>query len=546
MLSRFRGGLGRLDRWVERHLDWLAVAVLVAGFVFRWQMATAPYFELDEAYHVRLSVPWFPKLWDTAHEPTHPPLLIFLLHYVWYFGQSELAFRMIPLVAGVALPWFFYKWLELAWSRAAGFVALVMLALAPALTLLSAVVRAYTLGLLLAGMALYFLERAIRERSARWMAAFTLALWLGIEAENTTAFFCVAAGVYFLARIREVWDRRAVVAIWVVSQLGALGLYVHFVFRQVLRLRAAYLPDANNPNSFLGPFFPQDGENRLDFALRAVFGTFELTYDSKVAATVGVVLFAAGIVAVWLAVKRPLPVRVAMCGFLIAPLAVSLAGAFTKTYPLGDSRQSIHMAVFFAVAAGIALAWVFRQRALPVALAVLWAAPFWYGEAELKPHRWKTYRPREDMTALLAYLRENVPPGSRLLVEGFFAIPLEHYLMARHYPPRHHDGEVHIGGYRFYRTTPVEWQSFAEAWRLVAEWREKNEFEVGETIWVIDGGFYCNLGAALDREPELARQAPNARRFGRSILVFEAPAGFDPRAEPPAAEPVGRPVSPDG
>ena len=155
----------RLEAGLASRLDWITIAVLVAGLAVRLRLASLTYFELDESFHAHRAVSSFPDLWDKAHEPTHPPLLIILTHYVRQISESEIALRMIPVLSGALFPWWIYRWLGIVWTKTAGFAAVVILTFSPMLIGLSSVLRQYTPALLFFGISLYCVERAIRRKT---------------------------------------------------------------------------------------------------------------------------------------------------------------------------------------------------------------------------------------------------------------------------------------------------------------------------------------------------------------------------------------------
>ena len=78
----------------------------------------------------------------------HPPLFLLALKGVLHFGCSELAFRSIPVLAGILFPLFVMRWVRRRAGDAAGLCALLLLTFSPSLAGLSAEVRAYTLAFL--------------------------------------------------------------------------------------------------------------------------------------------------------------------------------------------------------------------------------------------------------------------------------------------------------------------------------------------------------------------------------------------------------------
>src|ERR1700680_33745 len=195
---------GSLARRLLHHLNAVALAVVAAGFALRMFVATRTYLNPDEALHYLLLNQTSVFLaYKASLTNAHPPLIFLVLYYWHFLGRSELMLRLPSVFAGTAFCWMFYKWVGLAFGRAASWIGLILAAFSPAMVDLSAEVRAYALLLFCVGAALYFLERAFAEKSVREMWRFSVFLYLAILSHYSAVFFAVAAGVYALARIAD-------------------------------------------------------------------------------------------------------------------------------------------------------------------------------------------------------------------------------------------------------------------------------------------------------------------------------------------------------
>src|ERR1700732_4886029 len=127
------------ERWLQHHLYALAVTVVAAGFLIRLVIASRTFFNPDEALHyVLFEQPSVFLAYKASLSNAHPPLL-FVLLYVWHLlGHSELMLRLPSVLAGTASCWFTFKWIEISFSKAAGLIALTIVAFSPATIGLSA------------------------------------------------------------------------------------------------------------------------------------------------------------------------------------------------------------------------------------------------------------------------------------------------------------------------------------------------------------------------------------------------------------------------
>src|ERR1039458_4212463 len=88
------------DRWAIIFV----IAVVVAGLALRLRLALLTYLNPDEALHALLA---FGTLRETIRNSigvTHPPLLAVITHFVSRISRTELALRLVPLMAGCLFP----------------------------------------------------------------------------------------------------------------------------------------------------------------------------------------------------------------------------------------------------------------------------------------------------------------------------------------------------------------------------------------------------------------------------------------------------------
>ena len=501
------------------------VPILLAGLAVRFWVASLTYLDLDEAYQSRLATPGFPDLWRNALEPTQPPLLILLLHVVRYLGQTEITMRLIPVLAGGLFPWFVYRWLGLVRGKAAGFIGLTILVAAPNVISLSAQVRAYSLGLLFTSAALYFLERAIREGSLKWMGWFTATFLLAVLSVFSTAFFCVAIGVYFLIRVWDLRSKPRVILLWVASQVAALGIYAYLYVVQVAGLHKSHQVLITEPSWFQGRF-PAEGDRVAQFFWRGTFGVVEFVFTSHPVTLWAVVLLAFGIVVLLLSRSAGLRNRVGLVVLLASPFLLACAGAFLYFHPYGPTRQTIFLVVFLAAGMAIAMDWLARRRLWVSVLAMMVLVPMVYDHAGYHPLRIDPTQRPELLHSSFDYLREQAPPGSLVLTESDTGALMEFYLAGDDWPSQSYpSGARRIVGYRvFYNTSRL--MSLDQVRADLAEWRSREEIDPEAPVWVIDASGISDLYHELQEHPGRGRNLSDLQTFGEAVTVFRVPAGY--------------------
>jgi dolichyl-phosphate-mannose-protein mannosyltransferase len=519
-----------LDRWLVTKLDVPAVIVLLIGLFIRLHLASLTYFDLDEAYHSRLAAPWFPDLWRTAHEPTHPPLLIFITHFVRKISLSEPALRMVSVVCGTVFPWFVYRWLGLVWTRTAGFVTLVILVFAPMLALLGAVLRQYALGLLLLSVAIYLLELSIRNGSTKHMWGFTAALFLAITAAFPTAFFCGALGLYVLLRFREPTFTRWPKLVWAFSQVLALAAYAHFLFNQILEIRRGHQELIHDDEAYFSGMFPEDGADPIAFIINGALHQFNLAFQTEPMPQWGLVLFALGLgLVLWSGRNQGWLRALALLTLIVTPFVLTCAASFTNTYPWGSTRQNAFLIVSVAIAVGIAVDFLLRHRLIPVVLISALIVPPWIQNApDMNQTRTEDPNLRSDWHEMLSYLRTEVP-GARLMVDGSLGMVLTHYIAGQDWPIRWVRGETRAGGNRWF-SAATTWQTFDDVWEWLAKYQAEFDIPDDDVIYILDSNYYCYLCAAVNDLGNPPFLAGEIKRFGNTAVLIPVRAGYRPQA----------------
>src|SRR5579871_852438 len=105
--------------------------VFVAGLALRLRLALITYLNPDEA----LRALWAVGTWgDTLRNSlldAHPPLQSFITHAVFLMNRSEVALRLVPVLAGSVFPVLLFAWLRRVAGMMAAMTALFLLTFAP-------------------------------------------------------------------------------------------------------------------------------------------------------------------------------------------------------------------------------------------------------------------------------------------------------------------------------------------------------------------------------------------------------------------------------
>jgi uncharacterized membrane protein len=534
------------DGWLGAHTDIVAAAIVAAGFALRIYVAAGSYLNPDEALHFALSHQRSLLLaYKASLTNAHPPLIYVILHFWQFLGRSELMLRLPSVLAGTAFCWILYKWVAMLFGRAAGLSALVLAAFSPSLISLSAQVRAYAVMLFCMAGALYFLERALREKSVGDTWPFTAFLYLAILSHYSAAFFVFSLGVYALARIIEARPSRNFIGAWIAGQAGALAIYVFLYVTHVSQIKPSEMDMWASPHD--GAFFHAGQESLLAFTLRKSGAVFRFFFLENYIYWGLLALFAAAIVLLFSGVLRPrarLTSRSWPLGLLfLLPFLAEWSASLFRVYPYTGSRQSAFLAPFVFAGIGAIFGKLSEERIWPPLLM----AGLIVLAGQASPVRFEPYFRNADlapsqMTSAVKYVRETVARSDAILVDLQGGFLLSYYLCGPtdfYFPPASGSqfARFGCGGYSTVSTDDRTWKLTPDNFEARFEQAATAyNFKPGDTVWVFQSGWGANL------DTELPWFAPKyrclvSRNFGAKITVIRFVVGQDLSPALPAGSP---------
>jgi uncharacterized membrane protein len=237
-------------------------------------------------------------------------------------GASEWAFRLVPLVAGIAAMWLVYVLARRISGPTGGLLALGLCAVADPLVNYASELKPYSSDVALAaGLILLALAVDDHPGDRRWLAGFALAGAVAVWISHPAVFVLAGAALVLGGRALARSDGRGFLrlalacAVWGISFLGLLSLS-----RGALRdsALAGYWADAFMP-------FPPTSAADIDWYLRAFSGLFNDVVEIPLFTGV-TLLFLLGAYAMFRGQTREL-------GILVAPILLALAASGLKLYP---------------------------------------------------------------------------------------------------------------------------------------------------------------------------------------------------------------------
>lgn len=535
---------GGIDGWLEDHLNAVALLVIAGGLVARIFAATRSYLNPDEALHyLILNQPSVFQAYKASLTNAHPPL-IYLLVYAWHFlGRSELMLRLPSVLAGTAFCWFAFRWIKILFGSASALIAVILCAFSPAMIALSAELRAYALLLFCCAGALYFLARALEEkteaRSVRQIWWFTGFLYLAILSHYSAMFFTLALGLYTLARIADSRLPRKTAVAWAAGQIGAATIYAILYVTHISKIKSSIAAWAM---PFDPSYFHWGDGNIFVFTRANTVNIFLFLFGERLVALAMLGCFLAG---VGILFARDLRVRGEDDGswrlgiMFLLPFAAVWGASLVGVYPYVGSRHTVVLAPFAIGAASFVLAAVSRKKlwaGLLLAAALMGAA-----NTSAKPVEIGVAKGNDSpalMAGAMAHMEQSIPRGSLILVDFQSSLSMTYYLCGPKtiIPSDTFQGEYFRFSCKGYSVVSLH------IWKLIAgsfpmqfkQMARTNGLKPGDPIWVFQSGWGTNLGTELPKQDAKFRcLAP--KNFGENISVtpFVVGPDFSPSAPSP-------------
>lgn len=514
---------GVIERWLDRRLKVIVLAVIAAAFVARVIVAARSYLNPDEALHyliINQTSAFF--AYKVSLTNAHPPLIYLLLYFWRFLGRSELMLRFPSVLAGTGLCWVAYKWIGTLFGKAASVMGLILIAFSPALIALSAELRSYALLLFCETTALYFVEIAFQEESVRKMWYFSIFLYLAILSHYSALFFVLAVGVYALVRIVASEIPRKVIVAWAGGQAGALAIYGFLYVTHISKLRHLFAVWAI---SFDQAYPHSDRQHLFTFTRERTMDIFSFIFENQYVALALLLLWIVAVSFLLFREFRRDTGRARHSGILLLLPFLAVWGAgIARFYPYVGSRYTVFLAPFLIAALSFLLAAVCDQRVWAVlVIAVLLAGASNTSGKSVETSITKENQSRTLMAAAVNHIRQTIPPGGVILTDYESAIMLVYYLCGPklilpvgtfNLPA----SRVKCNGYTIgsFQTWSIQPEFFLSHFEIMAQ---AQRLKSGDRVWVFESGWGVVLGRQLPwSSPKFRCLAP--RTFGANISLI--------------------------
>jgi dolichyl-phosphate-mannose-protein mannosyltransferase len=533
------GGSAVAETWLHLHLRAVALVVTAGGFAYRVFIASRSFLNPDEAIHywlINQRSAW--QAYKASLTNAHPPLFYLILYFWHLLGRSEFMLRMPSVIAGTALCWLAFRWLERVIGKASSLIGLVFFAFSPAIVALSAEVRAYSVMLVCEAGALYFLAAAFEEKSASRMWCFSIFLYLAIFSHYSVLFFVIAVGVYTLAQILDSRLPRKVVLAWALGQVGTLAEYAFLYVTHVSKVRKE-IPIWGS--EFFASYYQWGDENILAFTWRKTLNVFDFLFAQRYVSLLFLLLFLAGVAVILskdiLGRQKDTPMnRLGL--LLLLPFALIWGASLAGVYPYAGTRHTVVLAPFAIAGVSFTLAAITRQR--------LWAGLLLTGllvsvsnltKDGIVPEVFRGDRSAAQMALAVNYMRKTIPRGDHLFVDLESLMPAAYYFCGPEeiVPFKTFEGRFYefscrgnlIVSLPNWKLLPAVFQSQFE------DMARSYNLKPGDRVWVYQTGWGLNLDTALASYDSRFRcMEPKTLGANTTIIPFTVGPDFQPALLP--------------
>ncbi len=418
------------ESWLVAHVGSVVCCIVAAGLYLRFVTAGGTYFHSDEAWILLTAMKsGLGNVYRAGLVHNYGPLMNFALHFLTFFGGSERYFRMPGILAGALTPMVAYRWVADTFGKGAGLAAACILGFSPELVILSAQVRHYAVHTFFIVCSMYCLERAFRERSAKWMRLFGAALLLALLTMYMSAWFTAAAGVYALVRILRKELPWRLAAEWAAIQVAAAGLMAVAWATHLRGLVGSPAELYARQNWLRASYYHPESQGPFDFLSAATGRLFGFVFANARVGTWMVFVFLAGIgLILWGKAGMPGRRRIPALS-LVLPFVVTAAAGLLAVYPYGGTRHDSFLCVFMAAGASVAVSFAAQGRLVVVLPAAMCLIPLWIGAAE--PHvldDLPSLSTHQQMAGMLDYLPARTPPVRTVVVDLYSAPAFNYYV----------------------------------------------------------------------------------------------------------------------
>jgi uncharacterized membrane protein len=530
--------IARAERWLENHLQAIALAVTAAGLVVRIAAASGTYLIPDEALqYAQFNQPSALRAYEASRSLPHPPLFYFLFYFWHLLGRSELMLRLPSVLLGTALCWVSFKWIENLLGKAAGLIGLIVITFCPAFIALSSEVRQYALFLFCMVTALYFLGQALEQKSVGQMWAFSVFLYLAILSHYSAFFFAVSVGLYFLARMPELQSPRKVQAAWLTGQIGAVVIYVFLYLTHLSKLKrggriAAWGLDLEQA------YFRSYRDDIFVFTGRRTLEIFRYLFLQPAVSKVMLLVFMAGVAFLFfrdLVARKGKSCRRLGMLFSLPFLAIWVA-AIAGIYPYVATRHTVFLAPFVIAGSSFLFAALCRQRLVASLLiaGLLMAVANSSGWA-IEPGLMKANQRRALMIAAMDHVQRSIPRDNPIFVDYQSSLLLAYYLCGPDQivsmdTTRSDFYQFNCNGFSivsvpFWKLRPEALESPFE--RMARTYGLK----AGDRVWIVQAGIFQS-GSEGNLLAELPQRVPQfhcvtPKTFGENITIVPLMVGPD-------------------
>lgn len=279
------------------HSRYALFAVLALAFFARLGKASGTFLNPDEALHALTAYQnSLTAAYQASRGLAHPPLFIIFLYFWRQLGSSELWLRLPSVIAGTIFCLFLFHWIRTILGNIPAWLGFLFACFLPPMIELSAEVRQYALLLCFLSITAYLFELAFSRNRASYLALSFFFLYLAMLTHYSALLFVAALGIYSLLRLLRGKFSPRLIAVWIVGQLAALGLFVFLYKTHISVQKSSDQARRAFTESLPNSFFHHGHDHLLSFAFARTFGAFQFLCSQLAIGDMAGLIFLIGIV----------------------------------------------------------------------------------------------------------------------------------------------------------------------------------------------------------------------------------------------------------
>jgi mannosyltransferase len=347
-----------LQIYLKNRYSQIVVFLIFIGSILRLYHLDFNSFFYDEVLTAQFAQRSLTEIFQLITIDRHPPLFYWIEHFMLFFGQSDIIFRIIPAICGILVIPVFYVLGKEYVGQDIGLIAAVLITFSPFGIYYSQDARNYSLALLLVSIALLFYIKALKNNTPKNWILFSvfsvLTFWTDFYAILPIGFaYSYAFILYRNEIIGNIQKVRGLVISFVVFAISVLPVFLPAI--QAYELYTSAVPSWGEQGIFIaiGAVYQLFGYNLIGALILFLFlmiGLRQIMKNQKNAYFIVLYLIIPVLITMYLSTKMDMSPR--NLYFLIPILFLGISCSYQQFPPRLKKKQFLFVLLSVCVLIG--------------------------------------------------------------------------------------------------------------------------------------------------------------------------------------------------